>query len=148
AWATPSGPNTTVSTALASNRHNSTPSTPCAASSGCATTWAPRAASGWAFAVERFHTFTSWPAARRRRTMAEPIRPRPQNPSFISGVLVGFKRPLGRARVRDRALVGRADQACIFFECAGQALAGIGLPLRLAGGQFFIGDMQLDVAPR
>src|SRR5690606_2137879 len=76
--------------------------------------------------------------------MAAPIKPKPQNPSFMSCVLVVFHRPFSGPRMRDRAFVRRTDQACVLLQRAGQAFAGIGPPLRFARGKLLLGHMQVN----
>jgi len=53
------------------------------ASSTVAAGLAPSAASASTMARERFHTVTDTPLARRLRTMAAPMAPRPTKPTFM-----------------------------------------------------------------
>ena len=98
AWAMPFGPKTTDSTDSAFIRHINTPSTPCAACAGLSHSSAPCATNAAALPGVRFHTCTLCPAASKRWTMAAPIKPRPQNPSFMLAFMRG-----SAPTVRDRA---------------------------------------------
>src|SRR5260221_6662642 len=46
---------------------------------------APCRTSGSALAGERFHTVTSWPAARKHRASADPMRPSPKAETSVMG---------------------------------------------------------------
>jgi hypothetical protein len=70
----PLSPSVTPRSASGSATIVNTTSAPAAASRGEAATGAPSAS---AFSRVRFQTVSSWPAARRRAAMREPIAPRP-----------------------------------------------------------------------